>query len=188
MIHDIPKSIILETQRLWLKEINPDILNSLFSSANDEEIIEFLGLSSFDELETERAKYTEGLTGFKRSFKYFQLIDKLNDKIIGRCGYHNWMLIHYRAEMGYNLLEGKFKRQGFMTEVIKPILAFGFEQMNLNRVEALISPQNEPSLKLVKGLGFMEEGTLRQHYYTDNKYEDSIIFSILKDEYIKRNI
>ncbi len=55
--------------------------------------------------------------------------------------------------------------------------------MHLHRIEALIGPDNIASLKLVKRLGFVEEGTLREHYFKNEIYEDSIIFSLLKQEY-----
>ena len=56
-----------------------------------------------------------------------------------------------------------------MTEAIIPILDYGFEQMKLQRLEAMISPENPASLCLFKKLNFKEEGHLREHYIVDGK-------------------
>src|SRR2546428_8453278 len=131
---------ILETKRLLLREINPEALNNLFNTASDSEIISFLGLNTEEGLEAEKTKFKNGLTTFNRSFTHFQLITKFDQKIIGSCGFHSWMLQHNRAEIGYSLYRDESKGKGFMTEAIKPIIVFGFEKMNLHRIEALISP------------------------------------------------
>jgi ribosomal-protein-alanine N-acetyltransferase len=175
----------METERLWLRELCPEILENLFSTATDEEIIDFLGLRSLKELEVEKEKMKKGVVTFNRSFKNFQLIDRATNKIIGNCGFHTWMLQHNRAEIGYSLFDDQWKGKGFMTEAFQAIINFGFEEMKLHRIEALIGANNTPSLKLVKRMGFIEEGTLREHYLIDNVYEDSLVFSLLKNEYEK---
>jgi len=81
------------------------------------------------------------------------------------------------------LNQDKYKGRGYMKEAMLPILNYGFESMSLQRIEALISPDNEPSLKLIKRFGFTQEGYLREHYMNDNKLDDSIIFSLLKREF-----
>ena len=70
-----------------------------------------------------------------------------------------------------------------MKEGIKRILDYGFNEMGLNRVEAMIGSYNEPSLKLVRSLGFVKEGLLREHYCKNGELQDSIVFSLLKKEY-----
>ncbi len=174
---------VLHTKRLWLREINPRVYQVLFQSGDPVQIMEVLGLSTANELEMERQRYQQGMTTYNLSFKNFQLIDKATQRIIGSCSFHTWMLYHHRAEIGYEIFDEALKGKGLMTEAIKPIIAFGFEQMELHRIEALIEPHNQPSLKLVKKLGFQEEGLLRQHYLKDRVFEDSVMFALLKEDY-----
>ena len=72
---------------------------------------------------------------------------------------------------------------GYMKEALPAVLDYGFRVMGLKRVEAFLSLENTPSLKLVRSLGFKEEGTLRDHYFKDGKLEDSTVFSLLLNEY-----
>jgi [ribosomal protein S5]-alanine N-acetyltransferase len=176
-------SNILSTERLWLREINPQVYRALFTAGCNDQIMQVLGLTSAYELEMERQRYQQGMTTFNLSFKNFQLIDKKTQRIIGSCGFHTWILYHHRAEIGYEIFDDTLKGKGLMSEAIQPVIAFGFEQMGLHRIEALVEPSNQPSLKLVKKLGFREEGLLKQHYLKDHAFEDSVMFALLKEEY-----
>jgi len=72
---------------------------------------------------------------------------------------------------------------GIMSEALVSIINYGFHTMNLERIEAVVSPNNMPSIKLLKRMKFKEEGYLKHHYFYNNKMEDSIIFALFKSEY-----
>ena len=55
--------------------------------------------------------------------------------------------------------------------------------MNLNRMEALVGPNNIASIKVIEKNGFVKEGIMRGHYKVGDGYEDSLIYSVLKSEY-----
>lgn len=172
----------ITTERLLLRKISPETFEYVYDNYSNEQLIDFLGLENEDQLAVERNKFEKGFTTFNKSFLYFQLLDKSNQKIIGWCGYHTWYLDHFRAEIGYGLFDESQKNNGIMTEAMKAILEYGFHQMNLNRIEAFIGTYNIPSLKLVGKFGFTKEGILRSHYFKNNVMEDSVVFSLLKEE------
>jgi ribosomal-protein-alanine N-acetyltransferase len=72
-----------------------------------------------------------------------------------------------------------------MGEALKKVLQYGFEELNLNRIEALTSPENEISQKLILANGFMHEGELRSHFLKDDAFENSVFFALLRNEYQK---
>jgi len=84
--------------------------------------------------------------------------------------------------LGYALFNDANKGKGFMTEAVKEIIAYGFESMNLHRIEAYVAPDNIPSLNLMSKFSFTKEGLLREHYFYNEKYDDSIVFSLLRSE------
>ena len=173
----------IQTSRLVLRIFTQETYDALFENYSENEICNYLGLSSKTEFLKEKTKYQNGLTTFNKKLLYFQLIDKLDNTIIGWCGYHTWYVDHARAEIGCGLHHEKHKKKGLMQEALKPVLKYGFEQMKLNRIEAMISPNNAPSLNLIKKLNFTEEGNLREHYIKDGQTEDSLVFSLLKSEF-----
>ena len=117
---------------------------------------------------------------------FFLLTEKITNTIIGRCGLHNWNKEHHRAEIGYNISDENYKRKGLMTEAVSSIIDYGFNKLNLHRIEALVGSNNIPSLKIMENHNFTKEGLLRQHYNVADKYEDSIVYSILYNEYIDK--
>jgi ribosomal-protein-alanine N-acetyltransferase len=85
--------------------------------------------------------------------------------------------------MGYDL-ERELWGKGIMTEAMMSVIDFGFEKMELNRIEVFIMPRNKRSIKLVKRLGFKREGLLRQRYYDEfGHFTDDILFSMLKADW-----
>jgi RimJ/RimL family protein N-acetyltransferase len=174
---------IIETIHLTLRKITPDVYDYAFKNLSDIDIMTFFGLKSEEDLLKEKEKFQKGIATYNRSFVNFLIIDKETDAIIGACGFHTWYFDHHRAEIGYALNDDSYKGKGIMTEALKAVVDYGFNTMNLNRIEALIGPKNEASLRLVRKLNFTKEGHLRQHYFKNNVMEDSLIYSLLLDEY-----
>ena len=180
MLESNLKTEFLNTKRLKLRKLTPDFLNYLYSNLSDTELIDYLNLSSQSELNVEKEKLSKGLETYNKSFLYFHLLDINTGNVIGWCGYHLWFTDHNRAEIGYVMTDSEFKGKGLMTEAIKSIITYGFSKMCLNRIEAFVGPENVPSIKLLKKFNFVQEGYLIDHYITNGKTEDSLLFSLLK--------
>lgn len=117
------------------------------------------------------------------SLLFFILLDKKNNLPIGECGFHTWNRTHRRAELFYFLRNDSDKNKGLMTEALAQVLKYGFDEMNLNRVQALIEDSNLPSKKLLNHFKFTKEGTLREDYVVNGTSENSECYSLLKQEW-----
>ncbi|HEY0752258.1 MAG TPA: GNAT family protein [Chitinophagaceae bacterium] len=171
------------TPRLILRPLTPETYAEVFTTYSEEEQKLFFGCKTGEELTEERKKYEQGLQMYRKSLLMFHLIEKETEKVIGWCGYHTWYLPHNRAEIGYVLTDEASKRKGYMKEALPYVIEYGFTQMNLHRIEAMVGPDNPPSLRLLTSLGFVQEGLLREHYFINGKFDDSLVFSLLKNEY-----
>lgn len=174
---------LLETPNLILRKITPETYDFIFQHYNDNELMVFFGISTKEELDKERTKHKKGLSTYNRSFVNFQIFQKQTPEMIGACGFHTWYPEHYRAEIGYALNSETVKGKGIMSEALKAVIDYGFKKMDLNRIEAFIGTNNEASLRLIHKMNFTKEGHLRQHYCKNNILEDSLVFSLLRDEY-----
>jgi [ribosomal protein S5]-alanine N-acetyltransferase len=174
--------VIIETPRMRLRALTPEVYREVFTTYSAKELEQFFGCTG-EALEEERKKFTAGLSMYRKSILIFQLIEKISGAVMGWCGYHTWYLPHFRAELGYALQQDQYKMKGYMSEALPYVLQYGFKEMGLKRIEALLSRENEPSMKLLARHGFVEEGVLREHYFIHDKFEDSVVFSLLEKEY-----
>lgn len=174
------------TPRLLLKSITPAIIHSLFEEKTKEEIIAFFETDEigYNDLKN---KHEKGMETHRISMFYFLLFDKETHKIIGECGFHSWNKTHNRAELFYSLRNEIHKRKGLMTEAVIKVLDFGFNELELHRIEALVANWNIASVKLLEHFEFIKEGTMREDYIVDGKYENSECYSLLKWEWEKNN-
>jgi ribosomal-protein-alanine N-acetyltransferase len=176
--------IQIATPRLILKSITPAIIHGLFNTKTKEQIISYFG---FDDSGYEQYKsmHEKGMETHRISLFLFLLIDKETNLPIGECGFHTWTASHNRAEVFYNMRDDSNKRKGLMTEALEAVLKYGFTELKLHRIEALIADENEPSKRLLLRYGFSKEGTMREDYVVDGKNEDSDCYSLLKWEWEK---
>lgn len=75
--------------------------------------------------------------------------------------------------------------KGMGTFAFNEIIRHAFDDLNLNRMEAFILTDNAASLALCRKVGFKEEGLLRQYTFKDGEYRDTVIMSVLREEWKK---
>lgn len=174
----------ISTPRLKLRKLTQEVFDYVYQNFKEDELKRFLGVASNEALEIERNKYTKGLSTHNKKFLYYHILKPQSDEVIGWLGFHTWYIDHARAEIGYGWFSDEYKQKGLMYEAIIPVLKYGFSVMNLNRVEAFVGKANVASLALLNKLNFVKEGVMREHYSNKNKLEDSLVFSLLKSDYI----
>lgn len=170
----------IETERLILREINYEDRYEIFQILSKDEVIKYYGMyptASIKEADGLIAKFSDG---FKATNTIrWGITLKENNKLIGTCGFHNLNEKHFRAEMGYEL-SSTYWKYGYMKESVDAIIRYGFDKMNLNRIEAVIYPENTSSRTVLERAGFKEEGLLKEYACFRDKFEDLIMFSLLK--------
>jgi ribosomal-protein-alanine N-acetyltransferase len=107
-------------------------------------------------------------------------------RVIGLVGFGSWDRFHRRAEVGYDLARDQWGR-GLATEALSSVLAFGFERMDLHRVEAATIADNHGSVRLLERFGFVREGTRRSYSWEDDgTFHDSAMYGLLGHEWTAR--
>ena len=94
--------------------------------------------------------------------------------------------IAQQGMLGY-WIGAEFARQGYMTEAMEAMLAFAFSELKLHRVEAACLLDNAASRALLKKCGFMEEGLARKYLRIDGRWQDHIMFAVLREDWDTRN-
>ena len=108
---------------------------------------------------------------------YWTIARKSDNQMIGAIGlYVNSM--HQRAEITYDLSRD-YWRQGITRKAILAVTKFAFGTMKLSRIEAVTRHENIPSSAVLKSVGFVFEGTLRNYRYYDGKAWDVEMFGMV---------
>ena len=102
--------------------------------------------------------------------------------MVGTCGFTSFNCTSDSAEVGY-VLNPEYWGKGIAQEALCRVLNFGFEKLNLNRIEARYMEGNERSRKVMERVGMTYEGTLRQGMLVKGNYIDVGICSILRSEW-----
>ena len=170
------------TQRLLLKVVTPALIKELFTTQDRSQIMERLGLDDTG-YEKYLTMYEQGAESYRISMCSFVLFDKQTHRSIGECGYHTWNKAHFKAELFYHIHKEEDRNKGYISEALTAVLEYGFLQMQLHRVHALLADFNTPSVKLVQRFGFTKEGTLREDYLYNGKFESSDCYSLLRAEW-----
>lgn len=172
----------IRSERLDLVLITPSLIHDLFESTRQKQIQDIFG---FDEKLYLKYKlmHEKGMETYNVSLRYFLIVERETTQPIGEIGFHTWNTVHNRAELFYSLREDQCKRKGFMSEALPLVLEYGFNVMNLRRIEALIAKTNEPSFRLLQKNNFSFEGTMRQDYFWEGEQTDSDCYSLLRSEF-----
>ena len=101
----------------------------------------------------------------------------INGEVVGSIGFDP--IEGHRAEIGY-WLGKKYWGQGIMTDAIKLMVKYGFSKLELKRIYADVFPFNKASAKVLQKAGFQYEGKLRKNVKKGNKFLDSLLFAIVK--------
>lgn len=174
----IDEKAIIESPRLKLFPFDQHTYDSIFSKCDKQEIMEIFGHQNDEEYELECSRYKGGFSTYNLTIHFYQLRLKSNDKVLGWAGYHSWAKQHQRAELFYSLKSDEFKRKGYMTEALEPILAFGKNEMQLRRIEAFVATDNVASNRLMAIFGFQKEATIKHRYQFGDEVDTDHMYSL----------
>lgn len=175
-----------QTPRLTLRLFLPEILRQAFHQLDEQGVMAYLELYDQADYVKLATWHQHGIESWNNTSAYFQVKLKETGETIGACMLHHWAPDHRRAELGYFLHHQQFMGKGYATEAVDFVLNYGFNTLNLHRIEALVGPTNEASLAIVRRFGFLQEGHLKEHYYRDGVFEDSLVFGLLQSAYLRK--
>ena len=179
---DLPR---IETKRFILRKFTENDIDDLYEYASDNEVTKFLSWDTYKSVDI-AVDYIENilLKYSKNEIAPWGIEWKENSKLIGSIDFVYYDRKNFSAEIGY-VLNKNYWNKGIMTEALNEIIKFGFDKMDLIRIETRLDPMNVASERVMQKNGLKYEGTLRKKEFLKNKFIDVKYYSILKDEYFK---
>lgn len=173
----------IHTERLILKQATIEDAEDMHIYLSNETVCRYMGIDAHETIEDTKGeiKWYDNIFKEQTGIRWGISL-KDNPAIIGSCGFLNLEKQHCRTEIGYELHHDHW-RKGIMKEAIAAVLKYGFQEMNLNRIEAIIDPANTSSVQLLENFDFVREGLLREYDLGQNGFDDVFMYSILKRDY-----
>jgi ribosomal-protein-alanine N-acetyltransferase len=182
-LKDLPT---LETDRLILRKMTLDDAEAMFAYASDPGVTRYVTWETHRSIEDSRAFLELALGKYESGGEPdWGIVYKGDHHFVGACGLVNWESEHARAEVGF-VLSREYWGRGLMPEAVRAMFSFGFDMMNLNRIEARCIAKNVASARVMEKAGMTHEGTLRQREYIKGAYRDMKLYAILKEEFPER--
>lgn len=104
--------------------------------------------------------------------------------LIGGCGLHGLGPTEQTCELGIAIGDKAYWGRGYGREAVALLLDYAFRLVNARRVYLRVHGSNERAIRAYRACGFVEEGRLRQHVWSNGAYDDLLYMGVLKEEWL----
>ena len=173
----------LEGRLIRLRAREPEDEPVMFRWVHDPEVTEFLSmrypLSHAQELDfvsrTSAPSYTN---------PEFAIETLAEGRVIGTVGLRPSLPENRCAELGIMVGEKEFWNGGYGTDTMRTMCRFGFQMMNLHRIELDVLAGNDRAKHVYEKVGFKVEGVRREAIFKYGRYIDVYQMGVLPEEFI----
>ncbi|MDX5483302.1 MAG: GNAT family N-acetyltransferase [Hymenobacteraceae bacterium] len=171
----------ITTNRLALRLIQPSDAPFILQGLSDGRVTQYYAVhyDTMEEVQEQMDFYANLLA--RGTGVWWAFSPKGEDRLIGACGLSSIEPEHHKGEIGFWLLP-EYWGNGYIPEAAGAVIRYSFEEMGLNRLEAIVEGGNEQSEKVLQKLGFTYEGRLRERELKNGRYIDLLYYSILKEK------
>ena len=150
-----------------------------YNYMNHEKVARFLSADDIpNSLEGSRTELAYWASLYTTMKSIYWAIANSNGQLIGTCGFNSWNKSHKRAEISYDLSVDYWGR-GIMTQAIQSITKFAFENMKVRRVQATVSVENGPSMRVLEKCGYIREGLLAKFGVLQQQSQDYYMYAVV---------
>lgn len=170
----------LESERLLLRQLNDGDVKEVFELRSNPETMKYIPrplVTNYDEalahikMINDKIETNEGIN--------WAVTIKGDNKLLGIVGHYRIQWHNFRSEIGYMFLP-ECHGKGIATEVIGMLADYGFNEMNMHSLEAVIDPENHASGRVLEKNGFVKEAHILENEFYNGEFLDTVIYSKLK--------
>jgi len=171
---------ILKTERLLLRHVNINDADAILSLRSNDEVMKYIPrpyLKTKEEALELIAMFDDKIeNGIGINWGICFLDEP--EKLIGIIGHYRLKPEHFRAEVGYMIFP-EYNGKGIVSEALQKVIEYGFKEMKLHSIEAILDPENKGSEKVLLKNGFVKEGHFIENEYYEGRFLDSLVYSLL---------
>ena len=184
MTEDFTRDIMLENDRVLLRPLAMTDMDLLMNFSLNEPDLWTYSLTPASGIENLERYLSKAIYDRKEGKSYpFLVIDKTTNEVAGSTRFYDYNALYKTVQLGYTWYGKKFQGTGLNKHCKYLLLNHAFESWQLERVEFRADATNKRSIAAMKSIGCIEEGILRSNCSSPNGRRDSIVLSILKNEW-----
>lgn len=178
----------IETKRLILRELTVNDIDGLFAITSDLEVAKLTSMFILHKNHEETLQYIQKSLDLyqKEEIIPWIVLEKETNKVIGFVRFLDYSASNMRAEIGYAFAR-RYWNNGLCTEAAQALIKFGFEVLQLVRIQATVDPKNIASNRVLEKCGMQYEGLLRNYKLVQGQACDRKMFAITKEDWLKSN-
>ena len=175
---------IIETERLILRKFEyTDDEAMLKNWVADEKIQSLYSEPVYSTKEAVKGLLDKYISSYNKEDYYrWAVIAKQSGECIGQIAYFLVDNKNHFAEIEY-CIGSTYQCKGLATEATKAVIRYGFDKINLHKIQICTKTINKPSKRVIEKCGFTYEGTLRDYFYMNGEYVGRLYFSMLRNEF-----
>lgn len=172
---------MIRGEKVTLRSLEDDDSEMLRGWRNDPELSQY-ACNAIPISQIEQRTWYDGYAKNK-TYQVFIIEDEAKDPI-GYCLVKNLDHLNRNAEIGGYLIP-KVQGKGYGKDVFKTLMKYCFKELNMHRVYLQVFAFNTRAVQLYEKLGFKIEGTFRDAFFKQGRYQDLVQMSILEAEFKK---
>ena len=170
----------LEGDKVYLSPMSTEDAETYCRWLNDPLVSgNIAGAARVDSLTTEK-EYIEKV--HKNKSHLYAIVLKETDTLIGNIGIEEIDNTSRTAALGLFIGDEEHRGTGYGSEALRLACRYAFDRLNLHSLHLWVFSFNERAMNVYKKVGFREVGRMRESYFLDGKYHDSILMDLLRDE------
>jgi [ribosomal protein S5]-alanine N-acetyltransferase len=169
----------LTSKRLFLRQITDADIEEVFALRSNPELMLYIPrpVAKNKQDALDHIKMIQNMVDKSEGINWAITL-KDSPKMIGIIGHYRIKWEHFRSEIGYMILP-EYQGKGLVTEAVGLMIDYGFQQMKMHSLEAIIDPDNLASAKVLEKNKFVKEGHFKENTFFEGKYYDSAVYSLL---------
>ncbi|MEP7136339.1 MAG: GNAT family N-acetyltransferase [Chloroflexota bacterium] len=172
---------VLSTPHLILRALRSTDLDDLYEYASDPEIDRYVPWEHYKNIEEARENLNEFIDEYEKDgLGAWGIEHRADKKLMGIINTSIPHRINRRVEIGYTISRA-YWGQGLATEAAREVVKFGFEKMDLVRIEAVVLPENKASARVLEKAGMKFEGLLRSYQIWRGEPRDLNMYAIIRN-------
>ena len=170
-------------RKLVLRPFEPlDIGEEYLRWLNDPEVTRYLGVGKEPVTMESVRQYVERFQNSTTDL-LFAIIDRQTNRHIGNVTLNHIHRVHGTADTGMMIGNKEFWGKGYAFEAWVLLMDYAFSQLGLRKIIAGAVAGHQGSLSVLRRIGFREEGVLREEFFLEGRYLDTVRLGLFEPEF-----